>query len=64
MGVILSSIGTGFMWMIGLLFFINFSMAMPQYGTFKQNWKSYLFFWWGLVVLFIVIPGFFIYLAM
>lgn len=51
-------------WVAGVLFLINFGIAQPQYGTFKQNLKYYVFFWVGLFVLFIGLPSFSFYLAL
>lgn len=51
-------------WVVGLLFFINFSIAAPQYGTKKFKLKYYTLFWLGLIVLFIGLPALSFFLAL
>lgn len=51
-------------WIAGLLFAINFGMAAPQYGSAKFKLKYGIFFWTGLLVLFIVLPLLWVFLVM
>lgn len=51
-------------WTAGLLFAINFGVAWPQYGDTKFKWKYGIFFWTGLLVLFIGLPLLWVRLVM
>ncbi len=64
MNIVFAVLFTIVCWIAGVLFLANFGIAQPQYGTLKQHWKYYLFFWVGLLVLFIGLPLLWIFLVM